>query len=499
MPTLPRINPTLNRMTTESPNAPQRKAGVFGEALSAMGDNAQSVGDMFKKANMVAEKTKAQNQLESSLNDIKTRAENDTDISEKRRLEYDSEINKAVGEASKNITIPEERGIFGSEAAGKTSIYKAHIGNSFMKKIVASGKADLDVYLQNKKNDFIQGKTFNEKHSAMLERDAKIKEMSDSGFLDPGEATKLRATQDEDWAKSQVLYDMENDPEMTAKLLAEDKDFKDGEKNYSHIPEEERVKLLKTAKGAIEKNKKDIQEDHLRGQIKNESDYLTQYASGKLGWMNKEDIANDVRTGKVSDNFAKALNNVIDSGGQYEPQKDENANYPEFIDTIYKANDQVELQRALTNLLEDHKNISEDKMSVLINSAMKRGQVLPLSKKNGDRKQLTPEQQAIDSGAMAVTNFGRRSGLSKNEISDMYKNYTDSLGAGKTPAEAYHEAMRTHVVSVYPPAATMDQPPNMIIDENSPIKIIFPKVKKEANPSSKGKNNAAGNSNTVPK
>ena len=81
------------------------------------------------------------------------RAENDTDISEKRRMEYDGEIGKAMGEASKHITIPEERGLFGLEQTSKADITKAYVNNTFMKKTVASGKAELDVYLHNKKNE----------------------------------------------------------------------------------------------------------------------------------------------------------------------------------------------------------------------------------------------------------------------------------------------------------------------------------------------------------
>jgi len=299
---LPRISPSLNRLSTDSPNAPQRRPGVFGEALSSLGDTAQGIGDMFKKANLVAEKTKAQNQLEASMLDIRTRAENDTDISEKRRMEYDGEIGKAMGEASKHITIPEERGLFGLEQTSKADITKAYVNNTFMKKTVASGKAELDVYLHNKKNEFIQAKTFNEKKTAMLERDAKIKEMSDAGFLDPAEATNLRAKQDEDWSLSQVEYDINTNPEL-AKSMLEDKE-------YDGVTEEDRVEYLKDAEEAIERRDVEARKNAKFEDDKKQNALINKQIDGQLGI---QDVL-DYRDGGGDPKFAQSVIDSLKSG-----------------------------------------------------------------------------------------------------------------------------------------------------------------------------------------
>jgi bifunctional DNA-binding transcriptional regulator/antitoxin component of YhaV-PrlF toxin-antitoxin module len=216
----------------------------------------------------------------------------------------------------------------------------------------------------------------------------------------------------------------------------------------------------------------------VQAQIGNEVNYLTNYANGKNSWMTVSDISRDVRENKISSDFGLALIDVIQSGGSFEPTKQGNENYPTFINGIYNAKDQVELQNTLTKLLQDHKNISQEKMSVLINEAMKRGQALPTAISMQGNKQIDPKQQEIDAGAMAVTNFGRRSGMSNNEIADLYQNYVNLLNKNKSVKEAYQEAININAKNQYPPSATFETPPNMILDENSPIRVIFPRGSK---------------------
>lgn len=466
MPRIPRIMPSGNTLTTEPQGAFQRTPSATGEIMQAVGSEISRYGDMFTQANNLAEKTRAQNDLNSKLTDIHSRAEADTDISDKRRKEYDQEILKATEESAKAITLPEERNIFSMEAKSKSDITRNRVNNSFLRKTVNDSKEHLDIYLNNKKDDFIKAQTVQEKDMAITERDAKISEMVKAGMLDPADATHLMEFQRKDWAKSQVEYDIATNPAMARDLL--------NEKQYPDITEEQRVDLLDKSNSAIRKNNQDALDIQDFNRINKEAEYLGQLSSGDLNWMTASDIANDVRAGRVSEKFGLAMTDVIKSRGRFRPQAAENANYPEFINNIYKTKDQTELNAALLNLLQEHKGISQEKLSVLISGAMQRSKSLPLHAEEGS--QVDPKQQAIDSAAVAVTNYGRRSGMSNTEIGNIYQNYNAGIVAGKTPKEAYDDATRAHVISVYPPAATMDNPPNYIIGENSPIRVIFPRT-----------------------
>lgn len=484
MPKIPRIAPTLNTLTSQPVNAFQRDPGAAGENISTIGRGMAEVGEMFKRANLVAEKTKAQNDLDARLNDIHDRASKDPDTSKEKMQQYDDEIKSSVSDASQLITIPEERSFFNLDAQSKGDIYKNKVGAIFFKKKVNQAKADADIFFSNKKNDFITTLNPAEKQTAMVERDTKIQEMVNAGFLDPDDATTLRFKQTKDWAKSQVEYDIATNPELAKDLLKG--------KHYPDIDEEDRVQLLSDANSAVNKQRRDAEDGLEINRISNEADYLTRLSTGDLSWMNVADVANDVRAGNVSSKFGLAMTDVIKSQGNYQPDLSaENENYPEFIDNIYKAKDQKELNATLYNILLDHKNISQEKLGVLINGAMQRTKSLSLH-----GSQVDPKQQEVDSAAMAVTNFGRRSKMSNNQIADIYQNYNKDLQAGKTPKEAYQNAIRTNAITIYPDAATMDNPPNLILNENSPIRVIFPRTGKS---SAKGKDGTTKPDNNVSK
>lgn len=475
-----RITPSLNTITTQSPNAIQQQTEGTGENIQAVGGIISKTGEMYRNAMSVAEKTRAQNNLDQKMNDIRTRASNDPDISDQRRKDYENEINAASAESAQFISIPQERNLFSMEASTKADISKTHVNGVFMKKAIEQGKADLDIYLNNKKDDFIKTKSPKEKMTAILERDSKIKEMVNVGFLDPGEAIKLHEKQNNDWGKSQVEYDIATDPLMAKDLLEQSK--------YPNIDEENRVKLLDNAKSAIRKRNKDSQDDIHLAQIASESDYLTKFASGQANWMTVEDVSSDVRQGILPEKFGAAFADVIKAQGEYEPREPANENYPEFIEKIYGAKDKTELQAGLLSLLKDHKNISVEKMSVLINEAQKRGKNLPLKINDlnpGEGQKVNVKQKEEDANALAVMIFGRKSNLSSNEISNMYQIYANGLSDGKSPMEAYGEAIKQHVISVYPPAANMENPPNLILDENSPIRVIFPRKGKNGSTKTK--------------
>lgn len=481
MPKIPRIMPSGNQLTSESPNALQRTTGFTGQAAQAVGSTISNYGEMFQRANMLAEKTKAQNDLETKLNDIHARADADTDISEGRRQEYDNEIKKATEESSKFITIPQERSIFTSEAQSKAQITRNRVNNSFLKKMVADGKENLDIYLNNKKDGFIKAQSFPEKQMAIVERDAKIDEMVKAGMLDPAEATHLREFQRKDWAKSQVEYDIGVNPTLARDILKDNQ--------YPDITEEQRVDYLDKANTAIRKNNQDAIDEAEFNRINNEAEYLGKLSAGDLNWMTASDIAADVRAGRVSERFGLAMTDVIKARGRYRPQATENANYPEFINNIYKAKDQKQLNDSLLSILHEHKNMSQEKLAVLINGAMQRAKSLPLHSEAGS--QIDPKQQEIDSGAMAVTNYGRRSGMSSVEIGNIYQNYNKDILEGKSPKEAFDAATRAHVIAQYPAAATMENPPNLIIDANSPIRVIFPRTSKQKNATAKPSNDVS--------
>lgn len=206
--------------------------------------------------------------------------------------------------------------------------------------------------------------------------------------------------------------------------------------------------------------------------ISGQANVLQGLASGKSGWMNIDDVANMVKTGDVSEKFAKAYTDVVTAKGNYVPQQDENQNVPKFIDAIYNAKDQNELHGTLTNMMEAHKNMSQDEMAILINSALKRSGTLPLNVKLDNPSNPDPKQQNVDAGARSVVNFGKRNSLSNDEISSMYANYYNATAKGAGIPQAIDTATKQYAVAKYPIVATMPNVPHAIVSPTGGVKYL---------------------------
>lgn len=206
--------------------------------------------------------------------------------------------------------------------------------------------------------------------------------------------------------------------------------------------------------------------------ISGQANVLQGLATGKENWMNIDDVANMVKTGDVSEKFAKAYTDVVTAKGNYQPQEDQNQNVPKFIDAIYNAKDQNELHSTLTNMMEAHKNMSQDEMAILINSALKRSGSLPLSVKLDNTSNADPKQQNIDAGARSVINFGKRNGLSNGEISNMYANYYTATSKGAGIPQAIDAATKQYAVAKYPIVATLPATPTAVVAPGSGVKYL---------------------------
>ena len=206
--------------------------------------------------------------------------------------------------------------------------------------------------------------------------------------------------------------------------------------------------------------------------IQGQSSLLVNLAAGKANWMNIDDVTNLVKSGVVSEKFGKAYNDVLASKGNYQPQEAKNENVPKFIESIYNAKDQTQLHDTLISMMEEHKQMSQDEMAILINSAMKRSGSLPLDTKLSSPTNVDPKQLNIDAGARAVVNFGKRNGLSSDEISFMYANYYNKASTGASVPDAINNATRQYAIAKFPVVATMSDTPHAVVSPDNKVKYL---------------------------
>lgn len=459
-----RILPPERTITADTGERQVSTPSAQGDIMRVYGQAMQGVGTMIRDTALVVEKTKAQNERDTRMAQIYQQAEQDQDISEERQRYYEEEISKIARDSSRHIKLPREKGLFELETKGASDIAKIRVGNSFIKKRANQGIVEAETYVNNKKNDFILAKTPSEKQKAIVERDIKIQELVKSGYIDPADATKQIEELNKNWAVSQVNYDIATNPEMAASLLEK--------KVYPNIDEEDRVKLLNISKDAILDKKRNIEKANEVNQIQNETNYLTKFSSGELSWNDIEVISDDLRKGNISERFGTAMLDVIKSKGKYNPSEADNENYPNFIEQIYKSKDQKELNSSIYNLLLDHKNISQDKMAILINGAVQRSKIIPFS--YGEDGAIDQKQKAVDSGALAVTEYGKRNQLETEDIANIYEDYHKNIGEGLLPQEAYDKSIRANAIKKNPSILSIPVEGRMMIDDQGNKAIVYP-------------------------
>lgn len=290
--------------------------------------------------------------------------------------------------------------------------------------------------------------------------------ISSHSEYDDATAASMRKNAAGDIVSKSVLSTLMStgDLEKAQALLDVGKDYINADR-YEKLSEQ-----LATGADRLQKQAQFIQ---TRKQIEGEADILTGMATGKLSWMNIDDIGKQVRDGQVSDTFATAVADVLRRKGKYSPQEDKNINYPKVVSAIYQAQTQEELHKTLTEVMQDHKNMSQDKLAIFIAGAMQRAQSLPYSTKFQDydgnqAPKVEPRQKEIDGAALSIVSFGRKNGLTHNEIGSLYGQYTQGLQANMPPKAAYDAAVKNWALSKHPEIASTGVMPTIILDGQSP-------------------------------
>ncbi len=355
---IPRIAIPARRTTNQVPGRLISEGGATDDVLQILGETGQRLFGKLSQAKALAEKTRAQNDRDTRLLTIQTQAANDTDLSTERQRFYSDKINKAGSESSKLISIPDEKSIFELESQSKARISNAKIQAGFRKKIVEQGAADLDIFISKKGNEFIEAQTLGGKQSAILERNDKIREAVQSGYISGAEATKKIDELDKSWGKAQVDYDIDTNPEIALELL--------NIKAYPNISEKERVESIIAAKNMISKNKKEKKLQDQAAMQKNEIELYEGVINGtkSLRDINEAEARGSIGLGNgIRESVGADLRRLVTKGNTATPQQ--------------KADSFIELQDRFTDL-QNKSDLTLDEMLTFrsdIVSAMAAGKI----------------------------------------------------------------------------------------------------------------------------
>ena len=280
-----RISPSIRTTTSQTPGRKINNASVSGQITEMLGNASQQIFEQIKVTNAIAEKTRAQNQRDSALLDIQSRAEQDSDITALNQQKYDKEIRKTISESSKLISIPQERSFFELESEQKSMVAQATIKKGFTTKIIAQGKADLDTYVGNKGNEYVNATNDLERSTAILERNNKFREAVNAGYITKEDAAAHIEKIDKDWLDRKLDKDISDDPDFVIENI----------KDYGLTAKEENTAL----ELATSLKKKRARENKLQSEEALIDNEIALYEGIQNGTKSLGDINDAVARGKI--------------------------------------------------------------------------------------------------------------------------------------------------------------------------------------------------------
>jgi len=118
----------------------------------------------------------------------------------------------------------------------------------------------------------------------------------------------------------------------------------------------------------------------LENRVADRFKYIGQVADGSLNWENSTDTVRDIATRDPE--LAEAMKKVFESKSGYLAEELGNEGFQSLANDIFKAKDTESISKFLVQALKDNKNISRDRLAILVDAARERAKELPLSVKN---------------------------------------------------------------------------------------------------------------------
>ena len=204
--------------------------------------------------------------------------------------------------------------------------------------------------------------------------------------------------------------------------------------------------------------------------VNEQSSIINSALQGKL------DSSNPNTLGEITSKYPKlgeALTHYNNNKGSLTAAGDDKDD--DFLDSTKKMLETGSKEQVIdyvSNVMKE-KDISQDRMNILIGTAMDRGKSLP--DLNGQSKSSNPTWDKIDGGVKSLMNWGKETGIGDAQT------ITDFLGniKNKSVADAHNDAITNTIVRNHPAVASMSTPPNMVITGKNDIKYIFPRTNRK--------------------
>jgi hypothetical protein len=217
-------------------------------------------------------------------------------------------------------------------------------------------------------------------------------------------------------------------------------------------------------------------------QVNYETDLVLGLADGSIV-PQSIDIGKEVVSGRITQEFAKSLKTYRDNPIAIDMLSDpDNDAFVSNLQEIFDSKDKAGVRKAIVNVLKGGADgkLSQDQFSLAIKTAAMRNKGLGALENAKETIYANNKQLDVDAGFRTINDWADTQKI--DDKKQVLQDYVSNLTKNMAPNVAVAVAQRSYAVKKYPPAATMENPPNMIVGPDSNIKLIFPtKTKVAAN------------------
>lgn len=465
---------TGSTTTSESPNVKARPevASTGGRLFFELGQGVADIAGQLEKAHALAEDTRADNTLQAKIYDIQVRAKQDPDTTIERRDKYHKEIDQAIEDSSKGISIPQAKDRFLSFARSKSSIDKLKVDESFRDRFIDQSKADLTIKMNNLGHQYITAGNMAEKTTASLAKTALLKQMADAGYITREEAAATDIDTQKKWNEAHGKYDAETRPQFAIdELNKPDGGF------YSSISSEVRAKIKEDAEKHLIRKNAIFDRQQKMAMRSNEYGMLDKWMKGSLSISDIEQAIQDPNNPTVGLNFAKVLatnlksKKAIDSKNDFQVVSDiqmqmanpENTDPSQLMSRIVQANTEGKITEQKAEQLFNAKLIPTKEGPMSLFQAMAKEKIDEVNARR------SPLVQAIRFIKKALGSDAEGHAIVLDNLMNSLENVTNTGIAAKVL-----EFVKGYRLQKLPEMASYPETGQRLIDDNGNVAIGMP-------------------------
>lgn len=380
-PVLPTYNAQRN-IEAKIPEPPRQEAKTRAEMSLPLIETTGQIMEKWNSAFDTMQYTSAVAKFNTSLADIKSRADRDPDINAYPK--YQKEIEDARKESLKGFQNKQVEQKAAIEFDYDSKIAGIAISDGFRKKQIDFGQAELLRGIDSLSQRSIEATNPAEAAKAEKNIEDLINANVATGVITAEDGAKQVLKARKDIPVKIAERDIDIDPIMAEKKLRSN--------DYGIEDPQERNRLINLSKSLQDLNESTFK----RERIQTRFDTIAQIASGEIDFRNSDDLIQ--KTMIVDNDLAEAMQKVFSKRGPYVPEDEKNEVFQENVQKLFAAQNSEEISDYLIRFLKDNPTVSNDRLAVLVDAARMRAVNLP-ALKSGKPQAVKPN---FFDGAMSV-------------------------------------------------------------------------------------------------